>query len=147
MLQRKAIKRIYLVISQTDQNSLPKFKREFPLVTTTVIRIPRSREVGQSYLSSVLSTLHSVLYSLVVLRLNTTLLLTNGPGTCLPVILVLKLYNLFSMKVMFIESYCRVKSLSLTGRIISRLRLADEFIVHWPELGDQPGVKYLGQLF
>ena len=36
--------------------------------------------------------------------------------------------------IVFIESFCRVKSLSLTGRILYALGIVDLFLVHWPEL-------------
>lgn len=35
-------------------------------------------------------------------------------------------------RTVFCESFCRVRSLSLSGRIM--YLLADRFVVHWPEL-------------
>ena len=47
--------------------------------------IPRSREVGQSYCWSVLTTIKACLYAIPqAIWINPDLLLVNGPGTCLP---------------------------------------------------------------
>lgn len=52
--------------------------------------------------------------------------MTNGPGTALPLayahLLVNKLglFN-WSAKVLFIESFCRVQELSLTGKLLMPL--------------------------
>ena len=51
-----------------------------------LLRVPRSREVGQSYLTSIASTLYAMLHSIwLVLRLRPSLVLCNGPGTCIPI--------------------------------------------------------------
>ena len=51
-----------------------------------LLRLPRSREVGQSYLSSIFTTLYALLHAAgMVLRTRPALLLCNGPGTCIPV--------------------------------------------------------------
>ena len=114
--------------------------------------IPRSREVGQSFLSSVPSTLRAAASgTLVLLRVRPQLLLCNGPGTCLPVAVVarvLTLLRILDVRLFFVESFCRTESLSLTGKVFYRLGLADRFVVHWPELKERyDGVEYLGTLF
>jgi beta-1,4-N-acetylglucosaminyltransferase len=53
----------------------------------TVLTIPRSREVGQSYLTSVWTTLVALAAAVrVVWATRPDLLLVNGPGTCLPLV-------------------------------------------------------------
>ena len=48
--------------------------------------IPRSREVGQSWLTSNFTTLRALAPAAgIVLRRRPRLLLVNGPGTCIPV--------------------------------------------------------------
>jgi beta-1,4-N-acetylglucosaminyltransferase len=55
--------------------------------TPTVLTIPRSREVGQSYLTSVWTTLVALTASMrLVWAAKPDLLLVNGPGTCLPLV-------------------------------------------------------------
>ena len=47
--------------------------------------------------------------------------------------------------VTFVESVCRVRSLSLSGQIL--YRLADDVIVQWPELLQRyPRALYMGRL-
>lgn len=63
---------------------------------------------------------------------NIDILISNGPGTALPIILialVLKVLRIRhkAMKIIFIESICRVKSLSLTGKVL--YYLVDIFVV------------------
>ena len=104
----------------------------------TLLRIPRSREVGQSYVSAVWSTLKSFGATIsMVARIKPDLLLVNGPGTCLPVCAAARALNwldLLDARIVFVESVCRVTSLSLTGKILYALRLADQIQVQWHEL-------------
>jgi beta-1,4-N-acetylglucosaminyltransferase len=47
--------------------------------------------------------------------------------------------KLFGMKTIFIESWCRVESRSLTGRLV--YPIADAFFVQWPQLALVYGAK------
>lgn len=100
--------------------------------------IPRSREVGQSFVSSFFTTIYAIVSSFqLIYRIRPNLLICNGPGTCLPILLVVLCYRIllwWDCPIIFIESYCRVTSLSLTGLIIYQCALCDIFIVHWSEL-------------
>jgi beta-1,4-N-acetylglucosaminyltransferase len=56
-------------------------------LASTVLTIPRSREVGQSYLTSVWTTLVALAAAFqMVWGARPDLLLVNGPGTCLPIV-------------------------------------------------------------
>ena len=109
----------------------------------TLHTLPRSREVGQSYLSSVFTTLYALLHACaMVLRLRPSLLLCNGPGTCIPVAawcLWLRFAGVKRCTVVYVESIARVDSLSLSGKIL--VRTADRFLVQWPQLAK----KYKGR--
>ena len=65
------------------------------------------------------------------------LLLTNGPGTAVPICYIyfflskILLYN-WNAKIVFIESFCRVTDLSLTGRLLRPI--LSKFVVQWEEL-------------
>jgi len=107
----------------------------------SVYRLPRAREVHQSYYTSILTTIHSFLQTLILLnKVQPELLLTNGPGTCIPVIYSLFLHRILSFrssnkrscKIIFVESLCRVQTLSLSGKLV--YPIVDRFIVHWPYL-------------
>lgn len=55
--------------------------------------------------------------------------------------------GIFSTKIIFIESMCRVKSLSLTALILYYSNMFSEILVQWPELKEKyPRVKYIGRL-
>lgn len=74
--------------------------------------------------------------------------LCNGPGTCVPLCVAALLLGLFGMKkvvIVYVESVCRVQTLSLTGKIL--YWLADYFFVQWPSLRDKyPKSIYLGRI-
>ena len=56
-----------------------------------------------------------------------------------------KLIGLLDVDIVFVESFCRVKKLSLTGRIL--YFFADKFIVQWPDLVNKyPRAEYLGDM-
>ncbi|GBG34226.1 UDP-N-acetylglucosamine transferase subunit ALG14-like [Hondaea fermentalgiana] len=141
-----------VVLADTDKTSLPKFEASSPLLASraTTHPIRRSREVGQSYISSAWTTAAATIDSIaVVMRTKPRLVLCNGPGTCVPVCigaLLLRFLGLGDPCIIFVESFCRVKTLSLTGKIL--YGIADRFIVQWPELADQfPRAEYVGTLF
>jgi beta-1,4-N-acetylglucosaminyltransferase len=78
-----------------------------------ILRIPRSREVGQSYASSIVTTLWSFVHAIwLVARLRPGLVLCNGPGTCLPIAISAFLFRILGVcegKIVFVESFCRVE--------------------------------------
>ncbi|KAL9179688.1 hypothetical protein ACHAXT_008978 [Thalassiosira profunda] len=126
----------------------------------TVHRLSRAREVGQSYLTSVVTTLRSFLQTLVLVwRVRPQLILANGPGTCVPVIVAAFLFRIlfgafggvfpslqsFDCKVVFVESLCRVRTLSLSGRLV--YHVADAFVVHWPGLKERYPIAELSDVF
>ena len=112
-------------------------------------RIPRARKVLQSYVTSVFSTLFSLAYSFpLVCGVWPDLVLCNGPGTCIPlcaVAFLLKFTGLRNVRLVYVESICRVKALSLSGKLL--YYLADHLVVQWPELQQKyPRSSYLGRI-
>ena len=103
-----------------------------------VARIPRSREVGQSWTSTVASTARACLYCLVlVFRTQPELVLINGPGTCLPVLWSHFFWRAVGVlplrsRAVFVETVARVKKPSLTGRLARPL--VDLYFVQWEDL-------------
>lgn len=97
--------------------------------------IPRSRKVGQSFFTSIFTTLYSLVMNIPLLLVKPKLLLVNGPGVCLPVVVTIFIGNVLGIcncSIVFIESICRVKTLSLTGKLI--YPFCDLFLVYWPDL-------------
>lgn len=111
------------------------------------IIIPRARHVHQSLLSTPFSALWSLtfcIYQLTVgpifsprMRENflTDVLVLNGPGTCASLciaVLVNRVLGLPSPRVVYVESFARVRSFSVSARLLRSL--VDRFVVQWPQL-------------
>lgn len=128
------------VVAASDVTSIARLGSFDLLPHKRIYNIPRSREVGQNYISSIFTTIYSMFYSaLIVLYEAPDLVLMNGPGTCLPIALSTFLSRVLGLglgRIVFCESFCRVKNLSLTGKILEMLGIIDLFFVHWPDLSD-----------
>ncbi|KAF2840603.1 glycosyltransferase family 1 protein [Patellaria atrata CBS 101060] len=116
--------------------------------------IPRARRIHQSLLTTPFSCLWCLNSALRILSTgpppskNTqghprfpNVILTNGPATAVIVILasyILRFFNIGScnsvgsMRTIYVESWARVKQLSLSGRLL--LRFVDRFLVQWEQL-------------
>lgn len=157
--------------------------------TYSIATVRRARRVHQSWLSTPYTTLLSLWDCVAVLRGTYAqnsqgiqkaashvtscsypdLILTNGPGTGVCVVVAALLLRFFGfdgegtmsiqptnnvrrrrgagqMRTIFLESWARVKTLSLSGRILRPL--VNRFIVQWPQLANQlgEGVEYIGPL-
>lgn len=128
--------RVY-IYAQTDKLSAEKVKDlEYDNKDYKVIDIYRSREVRQSYFTSILTTVLATLNSFPILwKENPELILCNGPGTCVPLCIIAFLCKVLCVTqsvVVYVESFCRVKTFSLTGKIL--YYLADHVIVQWAYL-------------
>lgn len=138
---------------EANNNSRSKSLTQSKSFEYNISRIRRSREVGQSYVTSVFTTLLAFFNSISLLfKMKPQLLLLNGPGTCVPICVIIFIFSriLFMMprcQIVFIESICRVKTLSMSGKIFYHLRLTDYFIVQWKELHERyPRTVCLGRL-
>ena len=103
----------------------------------------------ENLFSSACATLLAFAHALsLALHLSPDLLLANGPGTCVPIVyscVFLNFLKLTKTKIIFVESFCRVEDLSLSGKLI--LPFANQFIVQWPELKQKyPNTVYLGRI-
>ena len=79
----------------------------------------------------------------VFLKEKPDIVISTGADTAIPLCLIAKM---FGKKVVFIESFCRIDELSLSGKIM--YGKADLFFVQWPELkGKFSGTKYEGSVF
>lgn len=139
----------FYVLANSDITSETKVQKfEDSSKDFEIIKISRSRHVGQSYFSSVFTTLYSTLNCVpLLIRLQPELIICNGPGTCVPICLISFLMKLFFInrkcKIVFIESFCRVKTLSLSGKIL--IWITDLFVVQWPQIISGK-IKYFGRL-
>lgn len=72
---------------------------------------------------------------------------TSIVGTCVPLCYALFLLRLLGLnstsRIVFVESFCRVRSLSLSGKLL--YYICDDFIVQWPALAERyHKAEYLG---
>lgn len=135
---------VTLVVAASDSTSRPKAAECLPAAfDARWATIPRAREVGQTFRSSVATTLAAAAGAFrVVLAARPALVLCNGPGTCVPVAV---LARALGARLVFCESWCRVESLSLTGKLL--YPVAHRFLVHWPRLAARyPRAEYRGRL-
>jgi len=149
---RNRIHLMYLV-ADTDRGSQAKaeaFEAQHGRGPAQVKTVPRAREVGQSYWSSIFTTLRALWYTLcAVLSDPPDVVMANGPGTCVPVVFaayVTRALCLRDVKVMYSESFACVDHLSLSGRLV--YYFADYFTVQWPQLLElYPKAQYAGRLY
>ncbi|CAG8699964.1 19156_t:CDS:2 [Gigaspora margarita] len=139
--------RIY-VVAQGDHLSSDKIKtfesRKGGIETVDFLIkvIPRSRNVGQSWLSTPFSVLNSLLACIKIILFDLPdLIICNGPGSCIPVCIL----GIKWIKLIYVESFARVHTLSLSGKLL--LKFVDRFIVQWPYLEQKyPQAEYKGIL-
>ncbi|KAJ4776716.1 UDP-N-acetylglucosamine transferase subunit ALG14 [Rhynchospora pubera] len=95
------------------------------------MQIYRSREVGQSYITSIGTTIVAIIHAMwIVLKLRPQVII--GWRWCTTI---------------YIESIARVKKLSLSGFLLYKLPLADQFFVQWPLLQQKfPRSQYAGRV-
>ncbi|XP_071711551.1 uncharacterized protein [Rutidosis leptorrhynchoides] len=119
--------------------------------STHFMQIYRSREVGQSYITSVGTTLYALGHALwLMLKIRPQVILCNGPGTCIPICTIAFVFKVLGIRwcyIFYVESIARVKRLSLSGLLLYKLRMADQLFVQWPQLQKQyPRAHYVGRL-
>lgn len=110
--------------------------------------VSRARNVFQSIYNTPFSSLRCLIECAKVLHASSKyplsaaseypdVIITNGPGTGLIVVLasiVLKMLAMAPMsklKIIFVESWARPNGLSLTGKILLWVGMCDRFIVQW----------------
>lgn len=149
--RRRYTPRIYVVADNDPISAQKANDRETDADDYQIVKIPRSRAVLQSYASATLSTVRAFIQCVpIVFAHRPDVVLSNGPGTCVPIVLIVYLMRLIGInsgaKLVFVESYCRVKSISLSGKLLKYL--VDLFVVQWPQTLQQASgrAKYLGKL-
>jgi beta-1,4-N-acetylglucosaminyltransferase len=116
-----------------------------------VLRVGRAREVGQSWLSSAWTTALAFVDAMrIVFSVKPDVIMCNGPGTCVPVVfagLVMRAFGREAPALVFVESACRTRRLSLTGKIFYHLRVVDTMCVMWESLIEKyPRCTFVGRV-
>uniref|UniRef100_A0A0E0KF68 UDP-N-acetylglucosamine transferase subunit ALG14 n=1 Tax=Oryza punctata TaxID=4537 RepID=A0A0E0KF68_ORYPU len=142
-LQKDRFTPRYYVAALTDNMSLQKAQvyeqslvrvevdKEEAVENAQFMQIYRSREVGQSYITSIATTLLATSHAIwIIIRIRPQVVLGLGWSS-----------------IFYIESIARVKKLSLSGLLLYKLRIADQFFVQWPQLQQKyPRACYAGRL-
>lgn len=120
--------------------------------------VPRARRIHQPLYTAPLSCLGCLLGCLQLLynSSNTSqagpsvypdVIVTNGPATAVIVVLASLILRFFAivplwkMKTVYVESWARVKTLSLSGKLLLHLGVCDRFLVQWEGLADSINKK------
>ncbi|CAN4116572.1 unnamed protein product [Withania somnifera] len=161
VLQIRKFKPRYYVAAATDNMSLQKARVfEDSLLGKEAVeevggakfmQIYRSREVGQSYITSVGTTLIAIAHALwLMIKIRPQVILCNGPGTCIPLCVIAFLFKVLGIRwssVFYVESIARVRKLSLSGLLLYKLQMADQLFVQWPQLKEKYSrAHYVGRL-
>ena len=153
------LKSVAFFLAKTDQHSQLKAEgwvnsrtQRHPDLKVTFHAITRSREVGQSWWSTLFTTLLGLFETMYhYWSITPDVILCNGPGTCLPIVycgMVCKILGIRSRtRLVFVESFARVQSLSLTGVLV--YPVVDRFVVQWNQLQQKwpRGTEYIGKIF
>ncbi|ODQ78362.1 glycosyltransferase family 1 protein [Babjeviella inositovora NRRL Y-12698] len=156
-VELKKYKRVW-VTSSGDLTSVTKAKDTEATISTGTaefMELPRARKVGEPLASSFVSTIISFYKTAVLMACRVragqmpSLLVLNGPGTCVPLAYIIFGMHFLGMcrtRIVYVESLARVKKLSVSGLLI--LPIADRFIVQWGELQKAYGgrLEYYGIL-
>lgn len=128
--------------------------------THDAVLVTRARRVHQSLLTTPVSALRSVLDILPALlsrpsgaaKAYPSMVFSNGPATGFFVALAIHLLKMVyvvpedSMRFVYIESWARISTLSLTGKLFHYTGLADYFAVQHKDVAAKYGIKNIGQV-
>ena len=122
--------------------------------------VPRARKVHQSLLTAPLSSLQFFIACILFLTSSPSspayrnnypdLILINGPATSVLVLLAALILRFVAfpgtygkMRSVYVESWARVKALSLSGKILVAMGAVDRVLVQWEGLANKGRLEYL----
>ena len=141
-----------------DQSEKRSASEEFEIIT-----VPRARNIHQPLYTAPFSSLCCLIACIMLLirRSKATytssittspdLIITNGPATGVIIVLASLIVKFFGlqkkgeMRSIYVESWARVKTLSLSGKILYNIGLTDRFLVQWEGLA-RGRAEYRGPL-
>ncbi|KAJ6754196.1 GLYCOSYL TRANSFERASE-RELATED [Salix purpurea] len=107
-----AITRVFYILCQSGKplypSKSPKTTQHFNCFgirmrgkggSTQFLQIYRSREVGQSYITSIGTTFLALVHALwLMIRIRPQVVLCNGPGTCVPLCVIAFLFKVVGVR-------------------------------------------------
>ncbi|XP_027173568.1 UDP-N-acetylglucosamine transferase subunit ALG14-like isoform X1 [Coffea eugenioides] len=161
VLQKNSFTPRYYIAAATDNMSLQKAQvlenswlnegGVEEVGSAKFMQIYRSREVGQSYITSVGTTLIALAHALwLMIKIRPHVILCNGPGTCIPLCAIAFIFKILGIRwsyIFYVESIARVRRLSLSALLLYKLRMANQLFVQWPQLKSKyHRAHYVGRL-
>jgi len=128
----------HYIVSKEDNLSANRIRYPGPIYS---LSRPRGKSTGK--LTAIFRIILTGIQSLwVLLCVRPAAIVSTGPAIAVPVSILGKLLGAC---IIFVETGSRVKTVSLTGRIM--YRWADLFFVQWPQLRESlPRAVYAGRL-
>lgn len=124
----------------------PQFKRIYRLKILYNYSLGIKLTTSRSIWLGVYLTLFKDIFELIkiFLKEKPDILFSTGSEIAIPAFFVGKYF--FGTKLIYLESFSRIKNLSLTGKVL--YRISDLFLVQWPDLLKKTGPKafYHGRL-
>ena len=160
-----SLKAVEFERSLADSAAIARGKASIGTGSYSMHVVPRARKIHQSLLTTPLSALRCLWACLLMLRAKPRegvsatpdLILVNGPGTAVIVVfasLILRFLALdrcgshgrvrMPTRTIYIESWARVKNLSLSGRILAGAGAVDRMLVQWEPLKGKSGAEWMG---
>ena len=125
------------VVEKGDLRSMEKFHGE------KIFKINRSRKYGQNLFLSIPSQIKSLFNAFNIIRKTKAKAILSFGASFSPYLCLLGKIN--KKKIIFVESWSRVNSKSLSGKIT--YRIADLFFVQWEkQKQNYPKAIYVGRL-
>ena len=145
--------------AQDFEKSLSQRSASQTVGTYTIHLVPRARNIHQPLFATPLPALRCLFSCLTLQRTpprhdvlaTPDQILLNGPGTALIVVLASLVLRFCALhrgqrrtRSIYIESWARVRRLSLSGRILAGLGAVDRVLVQWEPLKVKSGAEWMG---
>ena len=119
------------VASSNDTLSIVKAKQKYP--NCKIYTVIRPRLPAQPLIFAIPRIMASVIHTFIIIMQiyftnSIKVVIGNGPGIC---VLIFFIFRILCVQTVYVESFARVKSLSLTGKIVKKY--CNHFIVQWQE--------------
>lgn len=141
-------KKIQAKCTEKGTPTTAKGKEDSVVGSWDVKIVPRARKIYQPLYTTVFSSLWCLIgcfRALIESAKDSTIspggypdiIVTNGPATAVMVILaslILKYIGVapvWKMSTVYVESWARIKTLSLSGKVLLNLGFCDQFVVQW----------------
>ena len=124
---------------------IDKQRNEIKIATVKDISTNKADYILSDILRNPISFFKNLYESIkIIIDFKPNLIISTGSGTTLNICILGKIIN---SKVIYIDSLARIKDLSLTGKIIYKLRIANKFLVQWKNLIEKyPRAEYWGRI-